>query len=77
MPVKVLTKVSGVGPKATTGPLDVPERMVIQSVAPEVNFRVCPETAPEIVEYSPAKEQVEMVTTAPAVLMVALPNGEE
>ena len=67
-------KVSGVVPNASTGPDDVPECIVIKSVTTLlVNLRVIPETAPEMVEYSPAYEQVEMVTTAPAVLMVAEP----
>jgi hypothetical protein len=41
-----------------------------------VKRSVCPETAPEIVEYSPAYEQVEIVTNEPAVLIVADPKDE-
>lgn len=76
VPVKVLANVSGVVPNATTAPPEVPERMVIKSVATLlVNRRVWPFTALLMVEYSPAKEQVEMVTSEPLVLMVALPKA--
>ncbi len=68
--------VRGVGPKPTTGPDGEPLWMVMKSVATElVNFRVWPETAPLIVEYSPAKEHVEIVVRA-LPEMVAEPNDE-
>jgi hypothetical protein len=41
-----------------------------------VNRKVCPFTAPLIVEYSPAKEQVEIVTVVPDALIVADPKLE-
>jgi hypothetical protein len=78
VPVKVFTNTSGVVPDARTGPLGVPECIVIKSVPTLlVNLRVCPFTAPLIVEYSPAKEQVEIVTDAPTGLIVAEPNEDE
>jgi hypothetical protein len=58
------------------GPLKVPLWIVISSPATLlVKFRVCPDTAPLIVEYSPAKLQVEIVTVVPPVLIVAVPNA--
>ena len=77
MPVYVFANTSGVVPDATTGPLEVPERTVIKSVATLlVNLNVWPFTAPLMVEYSPANEQVEIVTSAPIGLIVAVPNEE-
>jgi hypothetical protein len=62
-------------PEATTGPPEEPERIVMKSEETLLAKRsVCPFTAPFIVEYSPAKEQVEIVTDAPVGLMVAEPN---
>ena len=73
----MLAKLSGVVPKASTGPPELPERTVIKSVATLlVNFRVFPATAPVIVEYSPANEQVEIVDTAPAGSIAADPKDE-
>lgn len=77
VPVKVLAKLSGVCPNARTGPPGVPDLTVIQSVATLlVNRSVCPFTAPFIVEYSPANEQVEMVTIELLAGMVAVPKAE-
>jgi len=76
VPVYVFANTNGVVPDATTGPLEVPERTVIKSVAILlVNLKVWPFTAPLMVEYSPAKEQVEIVTSAPTGLIVAVPNA--
>ena len=73
--MKVFAKTNGVRPEATTGPLELPERMVMKSVATLlVKRNVCPFTAPLMVEYSPAKEQVETVTVVPDGLMVADPK---
>jgi hypothetical protein len=78
VPVKVLLNVSGVWPNATTGPLGEPERMVMKSVDTlDVNRRVVPATAPLIVEYSPAQDTEEMVTTVFSVGMVAEPKEDE
>lgn len=75
-PVKVFTNDSGVCPKATTGPDEEPERIVIQSVATLlVNCSVWPFTAPLMVENSPANEQVEIVTTAFDAGIVAVPKA--
>ena len=41
-----------------------------------VKRSVCPFTAPVTVEYSPAKEQVEIVTTVPAGFIAAEPNED-
>ena len=41
-----------------------------------VNFSVCPATAPLIVEYSPANEHVDIVTTAPMASIVADPKED-
>lgn len=66
VPVNVLENTSGVVPDASTGPLKEPDRMVMKSVATElVNRNVCPFTAPDNTEYSPAKLQEEMVTADP------------
>lgn len=76
VPVNVLANTSGVTPDAITGPFEVPECIVIKSVAILlVKRRVCPLTAPLIVEYSPPNEQVEIVTAVPAVLIVAVPKA--
>jgi hypothetical protein len=75
VPVKVFAKVNGITPKPITGPFDDPVWIVTSSPAMlEVNFNVWPATAPEIVENSPANEQVESVTAVPVVLIVPLPN---
>jgi len=77
VPVYVFANTSGVVPDATTGPLEVPERTVIKSVAILlVKLNVWPLTAPLIVEYSPANEHVEIVTIVPDGLIVAVPNEE-
>ena len=77
VPVYVFANTNGVVPDATTGPLEVPERTVIKSVAILlVKLNVWPLTAPLIVEYSPAKEHVEIVTKVPDGLIVAVPNEE-
>lgn len=76
VPVKVLAITNGVTPDPITGPFDVPEWMVIKSVAILLVKRsVCPLTAPDSTEYSPAKEQVVMVVRAPVGLMAMVPLG--
>ena len=51
--------------------------MVIKAPVPKLaklNVNVVPETAPEMVEYSPANEQVEIVVVVLLVGMVAEPK---
>lgn len=75
-PVNVFANTRGVTPDAITGPFEVPECIVIKSVATLlVKLRVCPFTAPEIAENSPAKEQVEIVTTVPDVFIGTVADG--
>jgi hypothetical protein len=76
VPVNVFAKVRGEFPDAIIGPAGVPECIVMNPPPENVNCKVVPDTAPEIVEYSPAKEQVEIVVNTLLVGIVAEPNDE-
>jgi hypothetical protein len=76
VPVKVFATVNGDGPKATTGPPEVPLRTVIIPLGVvDVNTNVWPATAPDKAENSPSKLHVLMVTRVPAVLIAKVVDG--